>query len=257
MGRKQKGTPDDDKKSEEKTSRLCAARKQHTLQRRRNIMVRMVAMALMIVARNRHSAFALKETMSYSHLSINLRRQARTTKSIPASTQLLSTSSSSPSALNADAATSLSSSSSSLLAHRLDGLDKPTVWHEFSPLAVQYGSVNLGQGFPDWDPPTFVCEAMIQSVVPKYERHANQYARSYAHMPLAKVLAQQYTERWKSTTSLGGHDNSIDPVTEIATAVGCTNALFCALQGLISTGDEVILLEPAFDIVRGVLFVYG
>jgi hypothetical protein len=39
------------------------------------------------------------------------------------------------------------------LASRLKGLDKPTVWHEFSPLAVEHASVNLGQGFPDWDPP--------------------------------------------------------------------------------------------------------
>jgi kynurenine--oxoglutarate transaminase/cysteine-S-conjugate beta-lyase/glutamine--phenylpyruvate transaminase len=122
------------------------------------------------------------------------------------------------------------------------------VWHEFSPLAVQYGAVNLGQGFPDWDPPAFVCEAMIQSVLPQYQRHANQYARSYAHMPLARVLAKQYTERWKKQSCLRDHD--INPVTEVATAVGCTNALYCALQGLLSSGDEVILLEPAFDIVR-------
>jgi aspartate/methionine/tyrosine aminotransferase len=136
------------------------------------------------------------------------------------------------------------------LAHRLDGLDKATVWQEFSPLAVQYGAVNLGQGFPDWDPPTFASDAMTRSVVPSYQRHANQYARSHAHLPLAQVLAKQYTERWKQ--SLGRHD--IDPVTEIATAVGCTNVLYCAVQGLISSGDEVILLEPAFDIVRRILF---
>jgi len=58
-------------------------------------------------------------------------------------------------------------------------------------------------------------------------------------MPLAKVLAEDYTERFGRT---------IDPATDIATAVGCTNALYCALQGMISPGDEVLLLEPAFDV---------
>jgi kynurenine--oxoglutarate transaminase/cysteine-S-conjugate beta-lyase/glutamine--phenylpyruvate transaminase len=130
---------------------------------------------------------------------------------------------------------------SSLLSPRLDGLDKPTVWHEFSPLANEYNAINLGQGFPDWDPPAFVIEAMRISTSSSGGRHANQYARSYAHMPLAQVLAEDYSERWGL---------SIDPATQVATAVGCTNALYCALQGLVSPGDEVLLLEPAFDIVR-------
>ena len=130
-------------------------------------------------------------------------------------------------------------SPTSILAHRLQGLDRPTVWHEFSPLAVQHGAVNLGQGFPDWDPPVFCQQAMIKAVDPAAGRHANQYARSYAHLPLATVLAEEYRARW---------NRDVDPVTNIATAVGCTNALYCALQGLLNPGDEVVLLEPAFDI---------
>mmetsp|Transcript_17798 Transcript_17798/g.26974 ORF Transcript_17798/g.26974 Transcript_17798/m.26974 type:complete len:480 (+) Transcript_17798:50-1489(+) len=129
--------------------------------------------------------------------------------------------------------------SDDLLSPRLNGLDRPTVWHEFSPLATEHGAVNLGQGFPDWDPPEFVIEAMARATDPLYKRHANQYARSYAHLPLANVLAEDYSERWK---------REIDPTTMIGTAVGCTNALFCSLQGLLAPGDEVLLLEPAFDI---------
>lgn len=126
-----------------------------------------------------------------------------------------------------------------ILSPRLDGLDKPTVWHEFSPLAVECDSVNLGQGFPDWDPPSFCVDAMRQATDPSFGRNANQYARSSAHMPLARVLAEDYSRRWNV---------EINPHTMVGTAVGCTNALFCALQGLLSEGDEVVLLEPAFDI---------
>ena len=128
-----------------------------------------------------------------------------------------------------------------LFSQRLSGLDQPTVWHEFSPLAVQHQSINLGQGFPDWDPPAFVLESMHAAVdvVGPGAANANQYARSAAHLPLANVLAELYTERWGTP---------VDPATQIATAVGCTQALYCALQGLVNPGDEVILLEPAFDI---------
>mmetsp|Transcript_22543 Transcript_22543/g.34068 ORF Transcript_22543/g.34068 Transcript_22543/m.34068 type:complete len:470 (-) Transcript_22543:127-1536(-) len=128
---------------------------------------------------------------------------------------------------------------SDLFSPRLNGLDKPTVWHEFSPLAQEFEAVNLGQGFPDWDPPPFVVKAMAQATDPLHKRHANQYARSYAHLPLANVLAGEYSERW---------GREIEPSTMVGTAVGCTNALFCALQGLLAPGDEVLLLEPAFDI---------
>jgi kynurenine--oxoglutarate transaminase/cysteine-S-conjugate beta-lyase/glutamine--phenylpyruvate transaminase len=125
------------------------------------------------------------------------------------------------------------------LSSRLQGLDKPTVWHEFSPLSVKHQSVNLGQGFPDWNPPQFAIDALATSTQPDKGRNSNQYARSYAHMPLARVLAEDYGKRF---------EREIDPATMIATAVGCTNALYCALHGLLSPGDEAILLEPAFDV---------
>ena len=156
----------------------------------------------------------------------------------------------------------------SLLALRLQGLDAPTVWQEFSPLSNQYSSINLGQGFPDWEPPQFVVDNMIASVSSSSSsssvssttttndndvdnnvnailpgRSANQYARSYAHMPLANALADIYTKRWKDYVTC-----PIDPNTQIATATGCTNVLYCTIQGLINPGDEVILFEPAFDI---------
>jgi aspartate/methionine/tyrosine aminotransferase len=127
--------------------------------------------------------------------------------------------------------------SSSLLADRLRGLDRPTVWHEFSPLATQYKAINLGQGFPDWEPPLFVKEAMQEAIL---SRKANQYARSAAHLPLAQVLADDYNTKWGRT--------DLTAEAHVATAVGCTHALYCALTGLIQAGDEVILLEPAFDI---------
>ena len=46
-------------------------------------------------------------------------------------------------------------------ADRLKGFDAPTVWSEFTPLSQKHKSVNLGQGFPDWETPQFVKQAFI------------------------------------------------------------------------------------------------
>lgn len=138
--------------------------------------------------------------------------------------------------------TTTDNTSLSLLSNRLYGLDSPTVWQEFSPLSIQYNSINLGQGFPDWEPPLFVKDCMYESI---YNDNMNQYARSYSHLPLAISLSNDYNERYQKTSN---DIPMIDPATMIATAVGCTNVLYCALQGLLNPGDEVILFEPSFDI---------
>ena len=68
----------------------------------------------------------------------------------------------------------LSSTARNVLSSRLDGLDRPTVWHEFSPLALEHEAVNLGQGFPDWDPPQFCIDSMRKATDPSFGRNANQ-----------------------------------------------------------------------------------
>jgi kynurenine--oxoglutarate transaminase/cysteine-S-conjugate beta-lyase/glutamine--phenylpyruvate transaminase len=153
---------------------------------------------------------------------------------------------------------------SSLLSKRLDGLDAPTVWHEFSPLAAKHKSINLGQGFPDWDPPRFLIEELKRSTDPEYNdgttatttttttdtgMTANQYARSAAHLPLAQALRNDYVDyQWKESDLPTDKLHDLDAATNIATATGVTNVLYCALQGLVDPGDEVLLLEPYFDI---------
>ena len=166
---------------------------------------------------------------------------------------------------NKSTSSSSSSSSPIRLAHRLDGLDAPTVWHEFTPLSKQHQSINLGQGFPDWDPPRFVVEALQAAVT---HRHANQYAPSQAHPALAQALVHEYTHHlwWNPTSSDNDNDQTpspdaacfdLDPTQHVATTVGCTQALYCALQGLINAGDEVVLLEPAFDIYHSQVRMAG
>jgi aspartate/methionine/tyrosine aminotransferase len=117
---------------------------------------------------------------------------------------------------------------------RLIGFDAPTVWQEFTPLSNQHKSVNLGQGFPDWQSPDFVKKALCDAVMQDY----NQYSRSAGDLSLVEALSKHYSP-------LVGR--KVNPLTEITIGVGATEVMFAVMQSLLNEGDEVIVLEPAFD----------
>ena len=120
-------------------------------------------------------------------------------------------------------------------AARLKGFDAPAVFQEFTPLAVAHDAVNLGQGFPDWNTPDFVKKALCDAV----HANANQYCRSAGDLKLVNTLSKHYSP-------LVGRE--INPTSEITIGVGATETLFAIMQALLDDGDEVVVLEPAFDI---------
>jgi kynurenine--oxoglutarate transaminase/cysteine-S-conjugate beta-lyase/glutamine--phenylpyruvate transaminase len=67
----------------------------------------------------------------------------------------------------------------------------------------------------------------------------NQYARSAGHLSLVNTLATKYSALYK---------RKINPLTEILVADGASEALATAMLGLLNEGDEVVVIEPAFDI---------
>jgi len=129
-------------------------------------------------------------------------------------------------------------------AARLDGADRPTVWSEFALLAAETRGVNLGQGFPDWQPPSFVVDEAYTALKDGF----HQYTRPAGHPALVQVLAQRYS------THLG---REVEPMSEVAITVGASQALYVTLQALVNPGDEVLLLEPAFDLYYGQVRLAG
>jgi kynurenine--oxoglutarate transaminase/cysteine-S-conjugate beta-lyase/glutamine--phenylpyruvate transaminase len=134
--------------------------------------------------------------------------------------------------------------STTTTSSRLVGFDAPTVWQEFTPLAIEKKAVNLGQGFPDWNSPDFAKDALINAVT---ENH-NQYCRSAGETNLVQALSKHYSTEMK---------REINPLTEIATTVGATEALFGVMQSYVEADDEVIVIEPMFDIYAAQIQMAG
>ncbi|XP_050528592.1 kynurenine aminotransferase isoform X2 [Daktulosphaira vitifoliae] len=110
------------------------------------------------------------------------------------------------------------------------------VWIEFIGLAMEYKPVNLGQGFPDYNPPSRFSQYL--SEVANKSGLYNQYTRGFGHIRLVNALSKLYS-------SLVGH--SINPTSEVLVTVGAYEALYCAIQSHLEPGDEAIIIEPFFD----------
>jgi N-succinyldiaminopimelate aminotransferase len=121
----------------------------------------------------------------------------------------------------------------SRIAARVRGLP-PTIFSEFSALAVRTGAVNLGQGFPDFDGPEEVREAAVAAL----RAGINQYALGAGSLTLRTAIAE-HASRF--------YGQQVDPGRDVTVTAGATEALFDALVGLLDPLDEAILFEPFYD----------
>ena len=109
-----------------------------------------------------------------------------------------------------------------------------TIFSNMTKLAIEHDAINLSQGFPDFD----VASDLIE-LVGKYMRAGHN---QYAPMQGVQTLRDQIAAK---VLALYGAD--YDPLTEITVTSGATEALFAAISAVVRNGDEVIVLEPAFD----------
>ena len=109
---------------------------------------------------------------------------------------------------------------------RLGISSAPTVWTEFGRIAQEYDPVNLGQGFPDWLPPKFAVDSLVEAVLDSAQS-PHQYTRPAGHPNLVSQLAKRYSIHLKQ---------EIKPMEEVAVTVGASQALYLSLQTLIQPG---------------------
>jgi methionine aminotransferase len=109
-----------------------------------------------------------------------------------------------------------------------------TIFTTMSQLAAQTGALNLSQGFPDFDGPQALREAV--------GRHVMAGHNQYAPMTGLPALREQVAAK---ISRLYGRQVSAD--TDITITPGATQGLFCAIQALVRAGDEVIVFDPCYD----------
>jgi len=111
------------------------------------------------------------------------------------------------------------------------------VWTEAARLCKLYpNAVNMGQGFPNFPPEDYIPNALAKA--PLKGTMANQYSRDFGKTEFVEALADFYSP-------LFGF--SINPLANILVTTGAYAALHIAIQSFIDPGDEVIIIEPAFD----------
>jgi len=129
------------------------------------------------------------------------------------------------------------------LARRLRGFGS-TIFGEMSALALETGSINLGQGFPDTDGPQAIKEAAIAAI---RDGH-NQYPPAIGIPSLRRAIAADRGRRYGT---------GYDPDTEVLVTAGATEAIAAALLALCEPGDEVVALEPYYDSYAAAIAMAG
>lgn len=109
-----------------------------------------------------------------------------------------------------------------------------TIFTVMSALATEKGAVNLGQGFPDFD-----CDpALVDAVAAAMRNGLNQYPPMTGVPALRAAIAAKIA-------ALYGH--AYDAASEITVTAGATQALLTAILCSVHPGDEVLVIEPAYD----------
>jgi len=109
-----------------------------------------------------------------------------------------------------------------------------TIFTVMSRLAQDCGAINLSQGFPEFDAPAALREAVM--------RHVGGGNNQYAPMTGLPELREQVAAK---VALLYGRE--VSPETEVTITHGATEAIFAAIQALIGPGDEAVVFDPAYD----------
>src|SRR5690349_15798128 len=109
-----------------------------------------------------------------------------------------------------------------------------TIFAEMSALAVETGSINLGQGFPDTDGPPELLAAAVEAIRSGH----NQYPPGAGTPALRAAISEHQRRHY-------GLDYDAD--SEVLVTAGATEAIAAAILALAGPGDEVVVFEPYYD----------
>jgi aspartate/methionine/tyrosine aminotransferase len=110
-----------------------------------------------------------------------------------------------------------------------------TIFTEMTALANEHKAINLSQGFPDFEGPKEVRAAAAEAIM----RGPNQYVHS-AGIPELRVAVADKIKRF--------YGCEVESESQVTVTAGASEGLAASLLGLVEPDDEVILLEPCYDL---------
>jgi methionine transaminase len=119
-----------------------------------------------------------------------------------------------------------------------------TIFTIMSNLANECKALNLSQGFP-----SFNCHPDLQKLVSEnIQKGNNQYATMPGVLELRMALSEKYSIMFGV---------NYDANNEITITAGATEALYCAFATFVNKGDEVIVIEPCYDLYVPSIEIHG
>jgi methionine aminotransferase len=109
-----------------------------------------------------------------------------------------------------------------------------TIFTVMSALANECGALNLSQGFPDYDGPEALREAVARHVMGAHNQYPPMAGVPELREQIAAKLVQHYSVE-------------ADPEAEITVVPGATEGIYCAITAIIQPGDEAIVFDPSYD----------
>lgn len=109
-----------------------------------------------------------------------------------------------------------------------------SVIRRMTRISDQYGAINLSQGFPDFDPP----KQMLDALEKVAQDGPHQYSITFGAQNLRQAIAK------KASKSFG---REVDAENEVVVTCGSTEAMMCAMMTICNPGDKVMVFSPFYE----------
>ena len=109
-----------------------------------------------------------------------------------------------------------------------------SVIRRMTRVSMEFGAVNLSQGFPDFDPPKPILDRLAEVA----QQGPHQYSVSWGAQNFREALAA------KQSRFMG---RPVDPDTEIVVTCGSTEAMMAAMLTVTNPGDKVVVFSPFYE----------
>lgn len=119
-----------------------------------------------------------------------------------------------------------------------------TIFTVMSKMAADYNAINISQGFPNFPVDTRLTAILKETATENFHQYAPMAGHPLLLASLAKLTEQNY-------------NRFLNAESELLVTAGATQAIYTAIQAFVSSGDEVIILDPSYDCYEPAIILAG